>query len=288
MGAGESKLVSAGRSADLALLGCVTERVTEFYLPERLPAGSARECSIADDDGDPWFRVARPSAEQTVLCNAWTGEPAAVIQRRAWSSSRSCFRIFACTPNTPYQEPTDSLTMSDVQAGVTTQRPLYLFGKVFEEPEDEEDRPVRLRCGAPSVLWQKDPAKEKRPQWSCSYSRYRGNESGPELWTVSASGRSGQMDALEIKPADDDRKCVARIDQSSHRTNEAGEPTRAIRCAPGVDPLEAMCVCVIMDMITDGGASVTEAKSGEDTPRTISTAPSTADNSPATSTAACA
>jgi hypothetical protein len=270
MGSSESKnlVVSdnrQGRSADQAFLGCVTERITEFRLPgvspESLPSGIAHEFVITDELGNAWVHVAS-THDRATLFNAWTGEPIMVIQQRPWASNflKSWFRIFAFKPNRPGQDSTESFTTFD-DHGVTTQEPLYLFAKVLVVPADEdEDSPKTAKrcCSSPdSVLWSKgDDDGRSRSHCSCSYSRYNGNEGGPEVWTASASGLKGEAQALAIRPADDERRCVALINPASYRTNEAGGRTCGILCAPGVDPVEAFCVCVIMSMISDGAAPV--------------------------------
>ena len=207
-----------------------------WNLPERLRSGDVREVIITDNNGYPWVRVAGLD-DRTILFDVVTGEPIVVIERRPWSSNfqKFWYRIFAWMPNRPYQDSTEEFTMSD-DDGATTRAPLYLFAKVFEDTIDEE-APKRCCSDPDSIVWYKGNDKKPRPHCSCSYSRYNGNEGGPEVWTVDASGLDGEAPAVEIQPVDDQRKCVALIDQSSFRTNEEGELTCGILCAPGVNPL---------------------------------------------------
>jgi hypothetical protein len=259
MGSSGSKrlVASAGSSADQVFLTSATESVTEFRLnlPElfllNLQAGAHLDFTIKNEAGDPWVRIAGGSDERMILSNAWTGETIAVIERRPWSSNfrKFSYRIFARIPNNPYQKSTTSLTTSD-DLGYTARTPLYLFAKVFEDPDDEEFAQKRCCTSSDSMSWYKNKDKHSRSRSSWSYSRYNGNEGGPQVWTLNASGLDGKA-LVEIQPVDDEDKYLAVMEPSSYRTNEAGELTCDLLCAPGVDPVEAICVCVIMAMIGD-------------------------------------
>ena len=125
MGGGESKsfVWNGGMSAEQALLGSVTLRLTKFHIPK--DAGTESDFTITDDQGAPWLRVDRTSwslRDKTVLFNAETGEPVVVIKSKLRSLFRSekDYRILTFAPNQPDQESTFTFEGA----------PLYHFAKL--------------------------------------------------------------------------------------------------------------------------------------------------------------
>jgi hypothetical protein len=195
-------------SADKALLGTVTQRVTTFHLPENF--NSECDFTITDDLGEPWLKVVRKPwslRRKTFLFNGRSGEPVALIERKLRSLFRSQgdYRILAATPNQPDQASTGSLQGAS----------LYRFAE--------------LKASA-------------NPSYSSAYSCCEGSAAGPEVWLVNAGGES---QALEVVPANDESLCVVRVDGAASMN---GELTYGITCAPGVDPVQAICVALIQSI----------------------------------------
>jgi hypothetical protein len=50
---------------------------------------------------------------------------------------------------------------------------------------------------------------------------------------------------------EDETACVARFDKASYAEDDNGDTTYAIRCAPGLDAVQAICVFLVMSKIHD-------------------------------------
>jgi hypothetical protein len=211
MGVTESKsfVWHGGMSAEQALLGEVTLRVTTYHAPPTFQTD--RDFTISDDRGNPYLRVVRKFMtlrERTVLSNAETGEPVAVLERKLRSRiglfRRKAYRILGFAPTAP-----DQAAFKAFEGA-----PLY--------------RVAELAAGAQAGLM--------------TYSRCEGSEDGPEVWRAKGASESS---VLEIVPLEDESQCVARVDPVA-AFPKSGERTCGITVAPGIDPVQAVAVALVM------------------------------------------
>jgi hypothetical protein len=249
MGCFESKertmMEDGGMKAENALVGRVTTRRTKFRILEKAwdcCKEDLHDFSVKDDSGDPWVTIQSVPGEKcksllgstyegpvkkVVLVDVRTNKPLALLDQ---IDGKFIFNIYTFAPNKPGQESTG------------THDGMQIFS--FSNIKYDWDTPI--------------------------YSRYDGNDDGPPLWHAEKGAKYGAMKAgsLILIPSNDDDLLLAKVEQDSCRPygqetknmwgQYTGNKTFDIVCVPGIDPVEVISICVIMEKIR----SIEESESG--------------------------
>jgi uncharacterized protein YxjI len=215
MGCLESKdrkmMEDGGMKAEDAIIGRVTTKETEFRIKEKFWSWTGRDFCVKDNSGDPWVKVVGA----------------------AWSIRDKMVLVDAKT-----DEPV-----------LILQRKIFSFGNQFQiftfKPNKPGQESTETHDGTPVYRFSKIQAN-----WGTSYTytRYDGNDDGPPFWTAEIP--FGWKFQMNLVPAKNDDVLVAEIDQEGYMQYES-ENTYTIVCAKGIDPLEVIAICVILDEIRD-------------------------------------
>jgi hypothetical protein len=244
MGCFESKertmMEDGGMKAKNALVGRVTTRRSKFRVLENawnVCKEDLHDFPVKDDSGDPWVTIQTVPGEKyqdmlgfthespvkkVVLVDVRKNKPLVLLEQ---IPSQYNFNIFTFAPNKPGQEST----------GTHDGMQIFKFSNIIAE-------------GYMNTAF--------------IYSRYDGNDDGPPLWHVEKgvklSDTNEKYPWYTFIPSNDDDLKLAEVEKDSCLPYGEGiknmwgtlifpNKTFDIVCVPGIDPVEVISICVIME-----------------------------------------